>query len=305
MNVMNYTRRVESWQPNSESRGRDEVLGQMVRTLCTDEFYAANPHLSNETILKALVRRETQRTTAIGEGIAFPHARLDHLNKAVFAIATFDEPVLFDEFPVRIICLYLVPAEEQSISLKLMSQLARLLSNGEVRDEVLHAASAEELRNIFKQHNPRIDKIIEARDIMRPPRFSIREDEPVSRCTHTMSVNNLMAIPVINDQHQILGEITAGRLFRYGLPGFFSKLKSVSFIAEFDPFEKYFAEERDILARDMMQPSARTVPADYTIMEIVFDLAIRNHTKLYVTDENGRWIGTIDKGVVLDNVINF
>ncbi len=305
MNVMNYTRRIESWQPHVESLSRNEVLDRIVRTLCTDEFYQANPRLSQDEIVAALLKREEQRTTAVGDGIAFPHARLENLAKALFAVATFDEPVMFEEFPVRIICLYLVPLEEQSISLKLMSQMARLLTNPDVHAEVLKAEKPEELRSIVKQHNPRIDKIIEARDIMRPPRFSIREDEPVSRCTHMMSVNNLMAIPVINAEGQVLGEITVERLFRYGLPDFFSKLKSVSFIAEFDPFEKYFEDERNILARDMMEAQAKTVPMNYTIMEIVFDLAIRNCTKLYVTDDSGRWVGTIDKGVVLDNVINF
>lgn len=305
MNVMNYTRRVESWQPRLEPAVRDQVFDRMLKTLCTEQFYAVNAQLSHEAILKALINREAQRTTAMGEEIAFPHARLEHLSQALVAIATFDEPVLFEEFPVRIICLFLVPASDASISLKLMAQLSRLLLDPAVRREVLQAETAEELRSIVKAHNPRIDKPIEARDIMRPPRFSIREDEPVSKCTHTMSVNNLMAIPVINDEHHILGEITVGRLFRYGLPEFFSKLKSVSFIAEFDPFEKYFEEERGILARDMMETTARTVPVNYTIMEIVFDLAIRNYTKLYVTDDEGRWIGTIDKSVVLDNVVNY
>ncbi len=305
MNVMNYTRREESWQPKSESAPQHQVFSNMLKVLCTEEFYEVNAQLTHEEVLQALISREAHRTTAVGEGIAFPHARLDHLSQALVAVATFDEPVMFDEFPVRIVCLFLVPASDASLSLKLMAQLSRLLMDPAIRDEVLSANDAEGLRNIVKHHNPRIDKTIEARDIMRPPRFSIREDEPVSKCTHTMSVNNLMAIPVINENHEILGEITVERLFRYGLPDFFSKLKSVSFIAEFDPFEKYFEDERNTLARDMMESSAKTVPVDYTIMEIVFDLAIRNFTKLYVVDEKGRWIGVIDKSVVLDNVINF
>ncbi len=305
MNVMNYTRREESWQPKLEAGSRNQALEQVVQTLCSGEFYEVNPELTHETIVAALVKRESQRSTAVGEGIAFPHARLEHLSQALVAVATFDEPVMFEENPVQIVCLFLVPASDASISLKLMAQLSRLLMDSDVRDGVFSAQDGEALRNIVKQHNPRIDKVIEARDIMRPPRFSIREDEPVSKCTHTMSVNNLMAIPVINENHEILGEITVERLFRYGLPDFFSKLKSVSFIAEFDPFEKYFEDERNTLARDMMESSAKTVPVDYTIMEIVFDLAIRNFTKLYVVDEKGRWIGVIDKSVVLDNVINF
>jgi len=305
MNVLNYTRRVESWQPKLESGAQDQVFSRILKTLCTDEFYQVNPELSHDAIVQALLKRETQRTTAVGEGIAFPHARLEHLSQALIAIATFDEPVMFDEFPVRIVCMFLVPASDASISLKLMAQLSRLLMNPAIRSSVLEAETSDGLRDIIKQHNPRIDKAIEARDIMRPPRFSMREDELVSKCTHIMSVNNLIAIPVVNDEHEILGEIRVGRLFRYGLPDFFSKLKSVSFIAEFDPFEKYFEDERNTLARDIMETNARTVPLNYTIMEIVFDLAIRTYPKLYVVDENNRWVGTIDKSVVLDNVINY
>ena len=305
MNVMNYTRRVESWLSKLPATSQEQVFEGMLKALCTEEFYEVNPHLSHDEILKALMKREDQRTTAVGEEIAFPHARLEHLSQALVAIATLDEPVMFAEFPVRIVCLFLVPASDASISLKLMAQLSRLLMNPVHREQVLAAPDSEALRSIVKQHNPRIDKTIEARDIMRPPRFSILEDEPVSFCSHTMSENNLTAIPVINNEHQIVGEITVERLFKYGLPDFFSKLKSVSFIAEFDPFEKYFEDERNILARDMMEATHRTVPVEYTIMEIVFDLAIRNFSKLYVTDETGRWIGTIDKSIVLDNVINY
>jgi len=104
---------------------------------------------------------------------------------------------------------------------------------------------------------------------------------------------------------KIMGEITVDRLFRYGLPDFFSQLKSVSFIAEFDPFEKYFEDERDMLVRDIVAAEVLTVPLDYTIMEIVFELTIRSVIQLYVVDEDDRWVGTIDKGTLLDNVINY
>lgn len=304
MKIMNYTRREESWQPGLVSGPRDAVLGTMLEQLCSGEFYNVNPELTHEGIMQALVDREAQRTTAVGEEIAFPHARLEHLTQALFAVATLKDPVMFEEFPVRIVCLILVPTSDPSLSLKLMAQLSRMLMDPDVKLEVLGAGDPEALRVIFKANNPRIDKPILARDIMRPPRFSVQDGDPVSKCSHLMSVSNLQAVPVVNERQEIIGEITVERLFRYGLPEFFSKLKSVSFIAEFDPFEKYFENERDILARDMMEPKAHIVPMDYTIMEIVFDLAIQSVPKLYVVNDDGRWIGTIDKGTVLDNVIN-
>ncbi len=304
MNILNYTRKWVSWQTGLPGGPRDQVLDAMLYTLCDDDFYTVNPELSHESIMQALILREAQRTTAVGEQIAFPHARLEHLRQAIFAVGIVDDPVRFEEFPVRIICLILVPASEPTVSLKMMAQLSRVLMDPAVHQQVLAAENPECLRAIFKHHNPRIDKPIVASDIMRPPRFSVREADLVSKCSHLMSVNNLQAVPVVNERQEVLGEITVERLFRYGLPDFFARLKSVSFIAEFDPFEKYFEDERNTPAGAMMEPNARTVPMDYTIMEIVFDLAIQPYTKLYVTDNEGRWVGTIDKGTVLDNVIN-
>lgn len=304
MKIMNYTRSEASWQPGLMSGSRDAVLGKMLETLCSGEFYTVNPELSHESIMQALIAREAQRTTAVGEGIAFPHARLPQLKQAIFAVGTLDEPVMFEDLPVQIVCLILVPTSDPSVSLKLMAQISRLLLDEAVKRDVLNAKTPDVMRAVFSERNPRIDKPILARDIMRRPRFSVLDTDSVARCSHLMSVNNLQAVPVVNEQRQVLGEITVGRLFRYGLPEFFSNLKSVSFIAEFDPFEKYFEDESGIKAGDMMEPQARIVPMDYTIMEIVFDLAIQNYPKLYVVDDEGRWIGTLDKGLVLDNVIN-
>ena len=241
----------------------------------------------------------------MGDGVACPHARLEQLMQPLLAIATLPEPVYFDNAPVQLVCLMLVPASEPTVSLKLMAQLSQVLINPESRRDMLAAASADELRNFFKQHRLQIDKPILARDIMRPPRWSVLETDPVSRCAHLMSTHNLQAIPVVNDTRRIVGEVTAARLFCYGLPDFFSSLKSVSFIAEFDPFEKYFADESRMSTNQLMEPAVGTIPMEYTIMEVVFELAIRNRIKLYVVDEAGHWIGTIDKGTVLNNVINY
>lgn len=305
MNVLNYTSRSTSWQVGLSSTNRDAVLEEMLSALCTKEFLAANPELTQEAVFEALIAREDMRTTAMGSQIAFPHARLEKLNRAFLAIGVLPEPVLFDSESVRIVCLILAPASEPATSLKMMAQLSRILMDEAVRAQVLDASDTLALRGLFKEHNPRIDKSLTARDIMRLPRFSVRESDRISICSHLMSVNQLQAVPVVTSSKEIVGEITVDHLFQYGLPDFFTQLKSVSFVAEFDPFEKYFEDERDILAGDIMVSKACKVPLDHTLLEIVFDLTVKKNTKLYVIDADNRWVGTIDKSTLLDNVINY
>jgi PTS system nitrogen regulatory IIA component len=305
MNILSFTRNRDAHLTQLAVKTQEEAFKVIIDNLCDDAFFKMNPALTKAEILEALVAREAQRTTAVGSGIAFPHARMEHLHRPAMAIATLKEPVLFDTEPVQFICLILVPQTDATISLKLMAQMTKILRDEQTRNRVHAAHSSEELHAIFKTHNPRVDKPLLASDIMRAPRWHLAPDDPVSKCSHMMGVNGLSAIPVISDTKQILGEITVEKLFRYGLPDFFSNLKSVSFIAEFDPFEKYFADERNIPVGTIMERDTLQVPLDYTIMEIVFDLAVRKRSAIYVVDKNNKWVGIIDKAIVLDNVINY
>lgn len=305
MNILDYTIDPVSWQIGLKATSRDDALNQMLQAFCTEEFLSAESGVTPDGILKALIAREEQRTTAVGQEIAFPHARLAGLNRPFFAMGILPEPVLFETEPVRIICLILVPATDATTSLKIMAQLSRKLADDSLRETVLQSAESDELRRCFNRSEMRVEGPVCAKDIMRLPRWSVNEDTPISLCAHMMSRDHLRAIPVLDGQKRIVGQITSEKLFSYGLPEFFAKLKSVSFIAEFDPFEKYFEDERHVPASDVMTDDARIVPLDYTMMEIVFDLAIRRFNKLYVTDPDGSWIGTIDQGTVLNNVINF
>jgi hypothetical protein len=47
------------------------------------------------------------------------------------------------------------------------------------------------------------------------------------------------------------------------------------------------------------------MPADATILEIVFALAVKQRPQIYVVDGGKKWIGTVDRAAVLNNVINW
>jgi CBS domain-containing protein len=240
----------------------------------------------------------------MGNEIAFPHARLDHLNHPIFAVATLEEPVLFGDQQTRLACLVLVPASDPSVSLKIMAKFSRVLLEDGGHERVLSAQTPEALRSLFEQEKESVDSPIFARDIMRMPRWGVPENTTISECAKMMSNYHLRAIPVLNAKKEIVGEITADLLFKYGLPDFFVRLKSVSFVAEFDPFEKYFKDERETPTSEVMSRQPCIVSPEHTVMEIVFDLAVKNFHKLYVVDSRGKWVGTVTKGTLLDNVIN-
>jgi predicted transcriptional regulator len=44
---------------------------------------------------------------------------------------------------------------------------------------------------------------------------------------------------------------------------------------------------------------------DATLMEAIFALAVKKVTQIYVVTPEGKWVGTLDRDDVLDNVLNW
>ncbi|GBD43586.1 Nitrogen regulatory protein [bacterium HR40] len=83
-----------------------------------------------ERIVDALLEREKLGTTAIGGGIAIPHAKLPELDRMVGAFARLAEPVDFEALdgkPVDLVFVLLAPENASAEHLKALARLARLL----------------------------------------------------------------------------------------------------------------------------------------------------------------------------------
>lgn len=304
MKVRNYMNSA-SWMPDLSASSQHDLFELMLGRLYDPALPTKQESLDLDQVLQALEARERQHTTAVGNGIAFPHARLPYLKTPRVALGVLREPLLFDDQPTVIVCLILSPADAPSLSLKIMSQFSRMFKDPAKRAAVLEATSAAALRQVVEEEDLRIDEPILARDIMRTPGPAVPPITPIYRVAQLMSNAHITVVPVVDENGHILGDVTAEHLFRFGLPDFFTQLKSISFIAEFEPFESYFKKERTVSAVDLIEKPAGIVPMHYTLMEIIFDLAIRHIPQLYVVDADACWVGTIDQGAVLHNVINY
>lgn len=282
------------------------LIDSMVSKLVAQGFLGGEQDASRELLSENVRIREEERATGLGEGFAFPHGRIPGISRAGLCMAITANPVDFgapDGKPARMVCLMLVPEEQPQVLLKVMSAFARVMTDPIAR-RMLTRMDDEELIAAFI-----VEKVLNngthvtARDIMRPPSTTVRPDASLHEVTRMMSQRMLESVAVTEEDGTLLGHITCDRLFQLGMPDFFSQLKSVSFIREFDPFEKYFTEESNALARDAMTSDFATVPEDATLLEIVFELAVRHRQKLYVV-RDGKRVGVIDRSLVLDRVIN-
>lgn len=286
---------------------KKELLSKLCMSLRHSPALKDEPESRLLEVLDAVLEREKVMPTGLGGGFAFPHARLKFLRRPAVALAVLRHPINFgasDEQPSNIISLVIAPESNPTIALKIMAQCCRAFGQIQTREAIETATDPQVIHDLVGKIGIELDVAITARDIMREPIREVHVDTPLRQVTEVMTKYHLAAVAVVTDEQRIVGHITCARLFNFGLPDFFAQLKSVSFIREFDPFEKYFFEEAHSKARDIMTTDFMAVAPDATLLEIVFALTTLRQPKLYVA-EGGILKGVIDQGSVLDQIINF
>ncbi len=109
--------------------------------------------VSDQThFVKAVLEREKLGSTAIGAGIAIPHARANTVNEVSIAFARSSKGIDFnsvDGDPVHLIFLLAAPVESGSLYLKLLARISRLLRYQDLLDELKQAKTKEEVVKII------------------------------------------------------------------------------------------------------------------------------------------------------------
>jgi nitrogen PTS system EIIA component len=94
-------------------------------------------------IYECLMAREQLGSTGLGKGVAIPHGRLRGLKRAAAAIVRLKGPIEFgspDGQPVRLLVVLLVPEHATQQHLEMLSELAQMLSEPSMRDQLLTIA---------------------------------------------------------------------------------------------------------------------------------------------------------------------
>ncbi|MGB7630175.1 MAG: PTS sugar transporter subunit IIA [Candidatus Deferrimicrobium sp.] len=99
------------------------------------------------SILGLVLKREQEGSTFFNEGVAFPHARVENLDKSVVAVGITRQGVedLSFEKPVEYIFLVLTPADSPDIQVQLLGILARISRNRHLLLKIQSCRTPEEV----------------------------------------------------------------------------------------------------------------------------------------------------------------
>lgn len=119
-----------------------------------DQLHKARKIDNKQEILKAVLKRESEGSSGLGNGLAIPHARIENLKETVIFIGISRNGIDFssrDGKPVYVTVLFLTPLSDTSTHLKILSRMAVMLSDNLFLGELRDAVSNAELFFILKQ----------------------------------------------------------------------------------------------------------------------------------------------------------
>ena len=100
--------------------------------------------LSPDWVAEQVLRREAMMSTAVGEGVALPHARLINLREPLVVVGLFRSGLDFnapDALPVRLVFLILTPRADAGEQVRIVASIARLIHDPQIRGQAMAARS--------------------------------------------------------------------------------------------------------------------------------------------------------------------
>ncbi|MBR2274114.1 MAG: PTS sugar transporter subunit IIA [Alphaproteobacteria bacterium] len=108
--------------------------------------------LDERVVFDAVWERENLGSTGYGEGVAFPHARIEGLNTVCGMFARLDDAIDFDSLdgkPVDLVFMLVSPENSGADHLTALAALSRILKTEGSCDKLRKARSVDELYAIL------------------------------------------------------------------------------------------------------------------------------------------------------------
>lgn len=136
--------------PQLQAREKSAVIRELADHLAA---HVSGPQkIDRELLAKVLLERERLASTAIGEGVAIPHGKLDAVGKLVACVGRAVEGVDFDSMdgrPTHLFFVLVAPENSTGVHLKALARISRLFKDPEFRTRLMQAKDADEIFRVI------------------------------------------------------------------------------------------------------------------------------------------------------------
>ncbi len=183
----------------------------------------------------------------------------------------------------------LTPRDVSTLRAQAIPVLERFFADPERTARLLACRTTAEVRSFREFMDLELFERLRVEDALTPLTYRIYPDTPLTEVVDLMVRKNLQAVPVVGEEYEVLGIITAAEALRHSLP---------DRIVKEEKGEKGAKDEGDVVARDVMSRSVMCVSEDETLLAAANLMVNRDVAELPVVRE-GEIIGLLTRDKVL------
>jgi len=133
------------------STTKEDVLEELVDVLAEGKNFSM---AQKDTVLKAVVNRESLGSTGIGKGICIPHAQSDAIDSICVVVGVSRVPIDFDSpdnLKSKLFFLVVASVGAASAHVEVLASIARTCSSGVFRRMLEQCKSSKEVVQLFSE----------------------------------------------------------------------------------------------------------------------------------------------------------
>jgi mannitol/fructose-specific phosphotransferase system IIA component (Ntr-type)/CBS domain-containing protein len=282
------------------ARTKDEALLEMLRLMA-----AETPGVTLDELKAALAEREKLGPFSMAKGCAFPHARTEKVSDFRIALGTAPRGLDFkapDGAPIRLVVLFVIPKKHSNLYLTTLAQFLNLFSSEENLHKAVQARTGEELIAAVDALGVRPPAIAPAAS---PPSLpSVMPSTPLSKAVELLASTRAEAVPVVDGDGNLVGELTAHALVQLGVREHFLQLAGAASLQPGTTIESVYKSHADASLEKLGLLSTqglRSVQEDEPLLEMAVKLAQAGARGAYVL-RGRRLVGSVTAGEILKKI---
>jgi nitrogen PTS system EIIA component len=140
--------------PQLQSHEKSAVIRELADHLAA---HVSGPQkIDREVLAKVLLERERLASTAIGEGVAIPHGKLDAVGKLVACVGRAPAGIDFDSMdgrPTHLFFVLVAPENSTGVHLKALARISRLFKDPEFRTRLMQSKDAADMYRVISDED--------------------------------------------------------------------------------------------------------------------------------------------------------
>ena len=236
---------------------------------------------------------------AMGDRAFLLHYRTDGVGRLLVALGVARTPLCRqaygeEEHCARIVLFVATPPRQAARYLQVVGGFARLLRQREVVDALHAARTAQELIELEAFGEYQLPEQLTVRDVMTDHPRTVLADMPLKEAARAMVRDGLGALPVIDDEHRVVGMVSEREVIRYLLT-----------MQVFSGADVRAAQAPGMAARcvrDVMSRKVMCVAPEQPIAEVASLMSNKDVDRVPVVRE-GQLVGFLTRGDIVRKLI--